>query len=185
MTKNSATDFRFEDAVASSPTILADAASRRGAEAVATSLALLSERRFRMRDKEAAHAGTLTTLGLVATGSFPVIAFSVWLLGDLSTTPSHALAIYDLSLFVLAVTGGAFLVVFGLLACALILFRGMAANAHQEPPKVYRSTQIELTWIAIPSLIVLVLFLTTERVMRAMTDGPRQPVALDAEIGRE
>src|SRR5262245_55184958 len=185
MATNSATDFTFEDAVASSPPALADAASRTGGEADATPLALLSEERFAMRDKETAPAGTFTTLGLVATGSFPVIAFSAWLLGPTGTTSSHALAIYELSIFVLAATGGIFLAVFGLLACALIPLRDMAANAHQAAPQVYRSSQIEPAWIVIPSLIVLVLFLTTGRVMQALHDGPRRPAVLDAAIGRE
>jgi cytochrome c oxidase subunit 2 len=143
-------------------------------------------------------SGTLTVLTLIAVCVLPVIAFAVWLLRVAGVTmplagggniPSifapasgHARSLFDLSVFVLAVTGAIFVVVFGLLAAAVLKFRRTAANANLEPPQVYGSTQIELAWTIIPCLIVLVLFLGTARVIHAVQDAPEPPGALDVTV---
>ena len=80
-----------------------------------------------------------------------------------ASTPARA--IYDLSLFVLAVTAVIFVIVASLLVYAIVKFRGRAADAGREPAQVYGSTQIELAWTVIPVLIVVVLFLATARVI--------------------
>ena len=139
--------------------------------------------------------GPLTLLGLMAIGAVPLIAFTAWLLSAAGTTvplpgggsiPSivapasgHAKTLFDLAMFVLAVTGVIFVIVFALLATAITRFRGTAATADREPPQVYGSTQIELAWTIIPCLIVLVLFLATARVIHAVQDAPRPKAALD------
>ncbi len=77
-------------------------------------------------------------------------------------------------MFVLAVTGVIFAVVFGLLATAIVRFRPDGRPMRdREPPQVYGSTQIELAWTIIPCLIVLVLFLATARVIHAVQDAPQ------------
>src|SRR5215472_17201364 len=72
---------------------------------------------------------------------------------------SAADLIRHLSHFVLGVTGLIFLVVFTLLAYAVVKFRSRVTDTEREPAQVYGSTQIELAWTIIPILIVVVLFL--------------------------
>jgi cytochrome c oxidase subunit 2 len=93
------------------------------------------------------------------------------------STPAQM--IVDHSLFVLAITGIIFVVVFSLLVYALVKFRGTAADADREPPQVYGSIQIGLAWTIIPVLIVVVLFLATARVIHAVQDAPKPATAVD------
>ena len=139
-------------------------------------------------------SGKLTVLGLLATGAIPFLGFCLWLLlsagrhvpaagggnvpSILSPASGHAQSLYDLSMFVMGVTGAIFAVVYGLLATALVRNRSTEANADREPAQVYGSTQIELAWTIIPILIVVVLFLATARVIHAIQDAPKPPTAL-------
>jgi cytochrome c oxidase subunit II len=93
------------------------------------------------------------------------------------STPAES--IYHLSIFVLAITAVIFLVVFSLLAYALVKFRSRAADTEREPAQVYGSTQIELAWTIIPILIVVVLFLATARVIHAIQDAPKPVEAVE------
>ena len=93
------------------------------------------------------------------------------------STPAKA--ILHLSMFVLAITGIIFVVVFTLLVYAVVKFRGKAADADREPAQVYGSTQIEMAWTIIPMLIVVVLFIATARVIHAVQDAPKPPTALE------
>jgi cytochrome c oxidase subunit 2 len=97
-----------------------------------------------------------------------------------ASTPAHQ--IFDLSVFVVAVTGGIFLVVGGLLAVALYRFRARKSDPAGEPAQIYGSTQIELAWTVIPILIVVVLFLTTARIIFAIQDAPKPKTALDVTV---
>ena len=96
------------------------------------------------------------------------------------TTPARM--VFDLSIFVLAVTGIIFFVVFTLLAYSVVKFRGTPANADREPAQVYGSTQIELAWTVVPVLIVVVLFIATARVIHAVQDAPKPASALDVTV---
>ena len=82
-----------------------------------------------------------------------------------AATPAHS--IYNLSLLVFGIVVGIFLVVGGLLLYALLKYRHRPADedAEQEPPQIYGSNQIELSWTVIPILIVVMLFLATARVI--------------------
>jgi cytochrome c oxidase subunit 2 len=80
-----------------------------------------------------------------------------------ASTPAHS--IFGLSLFVLAITAGIFVIVFSLLAYCVVSFRKRAEDDGREPAQVYGSTQVELAWTVIPILIVVVLFLATARVV--------------------
>jgi len=91
--------------------------------------------------------------------------------------PAHM--IYNLSLFVIQITGTIFIVVGSLLVYVLIRFRQRDPNDDSEPPQIYGSTQIELAWTVIPVLIVVVLFLTTARFLFAIQDQKMPPAALD------
>jgi cytochrome c oxidase subunit 2 len=97
-----------------------------------------------------------------------------------ASTPAHQ--IFDLSIFVVAITGGIFLVVGGLLAIALFKFRARETDPAGEPAQIYGSTQIELAWTVIPILIVVVLFLTTARIIFAIQDAPKPTTALDVTV---
>jgi cytochrome c oxidase subunit 2 len=97
----------------------------------------------------------------------------------LAPASSSAHQIFDLSLFVTAITGGIFLVVGGLLAFALFKFRARPSDSSAEPAQIYGSSQIELAWTVIPVLIVVVLFLTTARIIFAIQDAPKPSAALD------
>src|SRR3981189_729113 len=94
-----------------------------------------------------------------------------------ASTPPHQ--IFDLSVFVVTITGGIFLVVGGMLAVALYRFRARKTDPLGEPAQIYGSTQIELAWTVIPILIVVVLFLATARVIHAIQDAPKPATALE------
>ncbi len=51
-----------------------------------------------------------------------------------------------------------------------------------EPAQIYGSTQVELAWTVIPVLIVVVLFLTTARMIFAIQDAPPPKTALDVTV---
>jgi cytochrome c oxidase subunit II len=99
---------------------------------------------------------------------------------------TNAESLYHLSNFVLAITGVIFVVVCSLLAYVMVKFRNRATDVAREPAQVYGSTQIELAWTVIPILIVLVLFLSTARVIHAVQDAakPAKAVAVTA-IGHQ
>jgi cytochrome c oxidase subunit 2 len=88
-------------------------------------------------------------------------------------------SIKHLSLFILAITGVIFLVVFTLLTYAVVKFRNRVTGTGREPAQVYGSTQIELAWTIIPILIVVVLFLATARVIHAIQDAPKSAGAVE------
>src|SRR5207253_1216522 len=95
------------------------------------------------------------------------------------STPADS--IFGLSLFVLAVTGTIFVVVFTLLLYSAVRFRKKADDGR-EPPQVYGSNQLELGWTVIPVLIVVVLFLTAARVIHGVQDVRRPPGAIEVTI---
>ena len=93
------------------------------------------------------------------------------------STPANS--ILNLSLLVLAITGLIFAVVFTLLVYAVAKFRKRDNDDGREPPQVYGSNQVELAWTVIPTLIVLVLFLATARVIRSIQDAPKPPGTIE------
>ena len=72
-----------------------------------------------------------------------------------SPVSTPAQSIYGLSLFVLALTAAVFVLVFGLLAYAVITFRESTRDDRRELPQVYGSSEVETAWTVIPVLIVL------------------------------
>jgi len=87
--------------------------------------------------------------------------------------------VFHLSAFVLAITGVIFVVVFSLLVYVVTKFRRRSGDDGREPPQVYGSNQIELSWTVIPILIVLVLFLATARVLHQVQEAPEPPTAVE------
>ncbi len=90
--------------------------------------------------------------------------------------------IYQLSLFTLTITGAIFVSVAGLLLYVILRYRAGKDAPQQEPPQVYGSVQVELAWTIIPILIVLVLFLTTARIIFAIQSAPEPKTALDVDV---
>lgn len=99
---------------------------------------------------------------------------------DPASTPAHE--IYGLSQFVLLITGSIFVVVAGLLTFVIIKFRAREGDSEHEPAQIYGSVQVELAWTVIPVLIVVVLFLTTARIIFAIQDAPKPQSALDVTV---
>ncbi|MGI8769852.1 MAG: cytochrome c oxidase subunit II [Acidobacteriaceae bacterium] len=97
-----------------------------------------------------------------------------------ASTPTNS--IFSLSMFVLAITGGIFLVVITLLAIAVVRFRTRADDDGSEPPQIFGSNQIEMAWTIIPILIVVVLFLATARMIFAIQDAPQPKSALEVTV---
>jgi cytochrome c oxidase subunit 2 len=86
------------------------------------------------------------------------------------STPAES--IFGLSVFVFSIVGAIFIVVFALMAYAVVRFRSQ--RSRSEPAQVYGSTQVELAWTVIPVLIVVALFLATARVIGSIQNA-RQP----------
>ena len=99
---------------------------------------------------------------------------------DPAATPARS--IFDLSMLVLSITLAIFLIVAGLLAYALIRYRHRPQDSGHEPAQIYGSNQIELSWTVIPILIVVMLFLTTTRVILGTQAIPKPAGALDVIV---
>jgi cytochrome c oxidase subunit 2 len=97
-----------------------------------------------------------------------------------ASTPADS--IFHLSLLVLTVTGLIFLVVFSLIVYAIMKFRRRGGEDGREPPQVYGSNQVEIAWTVIPILIVVVLFLTTARVIHSVQDAPEPRGAIEVTV---
>jgi cytochrome c oxidase subunit II len=97
-------------------------------------------------------------------------------------TPAHS--IFGLSMLVLGITGSIFLVVAGLLLYVLVRYRSRTSDPsnEQEPPQIYGSNQIELSWTVIPILFVVMLFLATARVIYSTEHAPKPSDALDVTV---
>jgi cytochrome c oxidase subunit 2 len=90
-----------------------------------------------------------------------------------ASTP--AAAIYGLSTLVIGVTAVIFVCVCALLAYAVVTFRKRPDDDGSEPAQVYGSNQVELAWTVIPTLIVVVLFLASARVITFVQNANRPP----------
>ena len=139
----------------------------------------MGERR-RVRSYVLRAVGTLCGTAVTAFAQPPLPALSPTNIFAPASTPAQS--IFDLSMFVLMVTAAIFLVVFGLLAYAVVKFRKKKTSPGREPAQVYGSTQLELAWTVIPILIVVVLFLATARVIASIQNAPRPSNALEVTV---
>jgi cytochrome c oxidase subunit 2 len=87
----------------------------------------------------------------------------------------NAEAIRKLSVLVLAITGGIFVVVEGILLYSTYRFRRRSDTSPSEPPQVYGSRPIEIAWTAAPALIVFVLILVIARTEWEVRTNPDRP----------
>jgi cytochrome c oxidase subunit 2 len=85
-------------------------------------------------------------------------------------------------MLVLSVTLVIFLIVSGLLLYVVIRFRQRSTDSEREPAQIYGSQQIELSWTVIPILIVVMLFLSTTRVIWETEAAPKPASALDVTV---
>jgi cytochrome c oxidase subunit II len=99
---------------------------------------------------------------------------------DPAATPAHS--VFGLSMLVLSVTLVIFVLVAGLLLYVLIRFRQRPSDSLREPAQIYGSNQIELSWTVIPILIVVMLFLSTTRVILETEAAPKPASALDVTV---
>ncbi|HEY3741724.1 MAG TPA: cytochrome c oxidase subunit II [Bryobacteraceae bacterium] len=90
--------------------------------------------------------------------------------------------IFGLSVFVLSITLAIFLVAGGTLLYVVIRYRQRPNEPHREPAQIYGSTQIELSWTVVPLLIVVILFLTTARVIFNTEFASKPANALDIVV---
>jgi cytochrome c oxidase subunit II len=119
-------------------------------------------------------AGHAQKLAAIALASSPTNIF------DPAATPAQS--IFSVSMLVLAVTLAIFLIVAGMLLYALVRYRQRPQDSDREPAQVYGSTQIELAWTVIPILIVVMLFLSTTRVILGTQAIPKPQSALDITV---
>jgi cytochrome c oxidase subunit II len=129
---------------------------------------------------------------LNAVHSFRNIAYGIFFLAgeafaqsptnifDPAATPAHS--VFGLSMLVLSITLAIFLIVAGLLLYALIRYRQRPMDSDREPAQIYGSNQIELSWTVIPILIVVMLFLTTTRVILGTQAIPKPDSAMDVTV---
>ncbi len=96
------------------------------------------------------------------------------------SVPAHE--IFRLSIFVLIVTGAIWLTVTGLLLHVIIRYRQRPGDDEREPAQIYGSNQIELAWTVIPILIVVVLFLSTVRVIFVIQHSKKPKQALTVQV---
>jgi cytochrome c oxidase subunit II len=96
------------------------------------------------------------------------------------STPAES--IFGLSIFVVVTMVAIFVVVFALLAYAVVKFRYRPGDERREPAQIYGSTQVELAWTVIPVLIVVALFLAAARVIASVQNPPRPPGALEVIV---
>jgi cytochrome c oxidase subunit II len=89
--------------------------------------------------------------------------------------------VYGLSIFVLTISGLIYAGLSGLLLYAIVRYRARKGDTS-EPPQVFGSVQIELSWTIIPILIIVVLFLTTARVLFSVQDAQKPANALDVTV---
>ncbi|MDE3137285.1 MAG: cytochrome c oxidase subunit II [Acidobacteriota bacterium] len=97
-----------------------------------------------------------------------------------ASTPADE--IYRLAIFVLAICMGIFVIVGGLLIYATFKFRLRGKDDGREPAQIYGSNQVELAWTVIPVLIVVVLFLTTARVIHSVEDARAPAGAIEVTV---
>ncbi len=130
----------------------------------------------------------LRTLSLMAAGSpdhqgsslFDKLFTSSTNIFHPQSVPAHD--IFRLSIFVLIVTGAIWVTVSALLLHVVIRYRQRPGDDQREPPQIYGSNQIELSWTVIPILIVFVLFLSTVRVIFVIQNAKQPKQALNVMV---
>ena len=125
------------------------------------------------------YLGALAGFCVILTPAYAAAQFPANIFAP-AATPAQS--IFDLSMLTLAVTLAIFLVVGGMLIYALVRYRQRPGDADQEPAQIYGSNQIELSWTVIPILIVVMLFLSTTRVIFGTQAIPKPANAMNVTV---
>jgi len=96
------------------------------------------------------------------------------------SAPAHSIS--QLAGFVLSITGVMFVLVASLLTYVVVRYRRRANDDGIEPAQVYGSGPVEAAWTTVPFLIVVVLTMTTARVIQEIQDARKPHSALDVQI---
>jgi len=96
------------------------------------------------------------------------------------SAPAHSIS--HLAGFVLAITGTMFFLVAGLLIYVVVRYRRRTNDDEMEPAQVYGSGPVEAAWTTVPFLIVVVLTLTTARVIQEVQDARKPASAMDVQV---
>jgi cytochrome c oxidase subunit 2 len=99
-----------------------------------------------------------------------------------ATESTFAYSIVRLSVLVLAIAGTIFVVVFSLIVYAVVRFRLRSDDDGKEPSQVYGSNYVEMAWTLVPVIIVVVLTLTTARIIHEIQEAPKFSDALDVRV---
>src|SRR6201998_3845241 len=127
---------------------------------------------------------TLAVTRLIAAAAIGSAQVSARGLSPTSTFSPHATSasqLTSLSVCVLVIAGLIFGGVSSLLVYALVRFKRRPGDVN-EPPQVFGSTQIELSWTIIPTIIIVVLFLGTARVLFSVQDAPKPATAVNLVV---
>jgi cytochrome c oxidase subunit II len=146
-------------------------------------LSLFSKLRHTIRNQAASRRAGRTLAILFCAASLTPRFAQADLPGNMfapAATPAQS--IFDLSMLVLGVCLVIFVVVGGLLIYALVRFRQRPGDSNREPAQIYGSNQIELSWTVIPILIVVMLFLSTTRVVFGTQAIPKPANAMDVTV---
>jgi cytochrome c oxidase subunit II len=114
---------------------------------------------------------------LMGGGTDPSLLTNIF---SAESAPAHS--IVRLANFVLLITGGIFAVVFGLIVFVVVRFRRRATDDGKEPAQVYGSNPVEMAWTIVPLIIVVILALTTARIIHEIQGAAKPADALDVEI---
>jgi cytochrome c oxidase subunit 2 len=120
-------------------------------------------------------------IAAAAIGSAPVSARALSPTSTFSPHATSASQLTSLSVFVLVIAGLIFGGVSSLLVYALVRFKRRPGDMS-EPPQVFGSTQIELSWTIIPTIVIVVLFLGTARVLFSVQDAPKPATAVNLVV---
>lgn len=96
------------------------------------------------------------------------------------SVPAHSIS--HLAGFVMAITGIIFIIVASLLGYAIFRFRRRKDDDGMEPAQIYGSGPVEAAWTIVPILIVVVLALTTARVVHEIQDARQPSGALEVQV---
>lgn len=96
------------------------------------------------------------------------------------STPADS--IKELSYLVLSITGGIFAVVSIALLYVVVRYRQRGDDDGKEPAQIYGSNPVEIAWTIVPILLVIVLSLSTARVIQQIQNAPKPEAAVNVVV---
>lgn len=111
----------------------------------------------------------LTVAALLATGCLP------------STVTDRGARVSDLYGWFMIASAVVFAVVIGLMLWSIVRYRGQPGRDVELPPQIHGNMAFEVTWWALPSLLVIVLLVLTAGVLHEV-DARAEDPALTVEV---